>query len=234
MVSWLGAHWRAILGGSALLLPLWQGFRSLLSVVGDVDLVVSKVNDPGWLASVWSFLNNLPAYVYLALVVIGLLMIWLDARGIWAGTTNAPRSIEASNRLNMRPPVAPVAKKSGSTDSPAPTTARVVSAISDRATAEAFLNKFADDNGLDGFMPGKPYKGGFNRYVAAYNSAKGHVALAVRMDDPVRGPYVYVDQNSRKDAKRHSGREYEITEVEEAVRDFLKRRKNGYTERRIG
>ncbi len=82
MGSWLRDHWRAALGAGALLLPVLQGVHALVSLVSDVDFVVSKTSDPGWMASIWSLLLTMPPYVYLVLIPIGLLLIWLDARRI--------------------------------------------------------------------------------------------------------------------------------------------------------
>jgi hypothetical protein len=98
MRDWFGRHWRALLGGSALSLPVLQGIRSLLSVVSDVDFVVSKASDPGWLGVVWSFLMNVPVYVYLPLIGIGLALIWLDTRGARSASGSSGREIAVTDR----------------------------------------------------------------------------------------------------------------------------------------
>ncbi len=72
--------WLRILGLLALLQPIGQGLLWLLRIAGDVDFLVERAKDPGWIGWVATAFVAPPPWLPSVLVVIGLLLIWLDAR----------------------------------------------------------------------------------------------------------------------------------------------------------
>lgn len=73
-------RWRLAGGILFFVLPLWQFLRWLLKVGGDIDFVIERFNDPGWLASTMSWVLNFPAWLNLPLILGGLGLIFADMR----------------------------------------------------------------------------------------------------------------------------------------------------------
>src|ERR1700730_17976453 len=71
-------HWRAVLGGAALLPSLWRGFVWLFDWGARIDLIVTKLREYGEAAAVIEFLINPPPWFIFPAIIIGLLLIWWD------------------------------------------------------------------------------------------------------------------------------------------------------------
>ncbi len=76
----LKTAWRTFLGIAALAVASLQGLRALLSWGGEIDFVVSRANDPGWIGTALGWLLNPPPFVIIPLILIGLGLIYWDLR----------------------------------------------------------------------------------------------------------------------------------------------------------
>jgi hypothetical protein len=70
-------HWRKILGGAVL---IWTVIREIIKFAGDVDFVITRSQDPGWVAVVINALLDPPGWLTIPLILVGLLLIYWDSR----------------------------------------------------------------------------------------------------------------------------------------------------------
>jgi hypothetical protein len=71
-------HWRAVLGGVAILPSFWRGLVWLFDWGARVDLVIAKLREYGGIAAVIEFLINPPPWFIFPAIIIGFLLIWWD------------------------------------------------------------------------------------------------------------------------------------------------------------
>jgi hypothetical protein len=77
---WFWRHLWAVLGGLSLLLPAYKGAKSLVGWGGDIDFVLSRSDDPGWVGWVLSQFLDAPGWALILMIAVGLGLIWWDLR----------------------------------------------------------------------------------------------------------------------------------------------------------
>lgn len=87
-------YWRSALGIIFLIPPAWHALHSLIMWGGDIDFVISRSADPGWVGNLIDFLLNPPGVITLPFIVIGLLLIYWDNRR--ASHSNEPKEKAAT------------------------------------------------------------------------------------------------------------------------------------------
>jgi hypothetical protein len=88
-------HWRAVLGGVAILPSLCRGLVWLFDWGARVDLVITKLREHGGIAAVIEFLINPPPWFIIPAIIIGLLLIWWD-------TARRQKPIIVGDQANFR------------------------------------------------------------------------------------------------------------------------------------
>jgi len=88
-------HWRAVLGGVAILPSIWRGLVWLFDWGTRVDLVITKLREHGGIAAVIEFLINPPPWFIFPAIIIGLLLIWWD-------TVRRQKPIIGGDQANFR------------------------------------------------------------------------------------------------------------------------------------
>jgi len=73
-----------IVGGATLALPI---IKAIVSLAGDVDLIVSRTEDPGWVGVAMRWLSAQPDWLLLILVAIGLSLIYWNNHNRWRKIT---------------------------------------------------------------------------------------------------------------------------------------------------
>jgi hypothetical protein len=77
-MGWIKRHWLALLGLLAWLQPLWLAIKWLVGRGGDLDFIISRWADPGWVGAVISFFLSPPPWTMLPLLIIGTALILWD------------------------------------------------------------------------------------------------------------------------------------------------------------
>jgi hypothetical protein len=85
MRRWLRKHWIALLGLLPLIPASFKGVIALITWGGDIDFVVSRSQDPGWVGQMINWLIDPPGWAILPLLSLGLACIFLDSRRRLAG-----------------------------------------------------------------------------------------------------------------------------------------------------
>jgi tRNA_anti-like len=80
MYQWTRKHWPRVAGAIGLLQPLWKFVSWLVTMGGDVDFVISRSSDPGWVGHLINFLFYPPAWVPMLVAVCGFGLIFWDIR----------------------------------------------------------------------------------------------------------------------------------------------------------
>lgn len=60
------------------LVAVWKGLRAILHWAGDIDFVVERAQNPGWVGDVINSLLNLPGWLNLLIIALGLGLIYWD------------------------------------------------------------------------------------------------------------------------------------------------------------
>lgn len=76
-MGWFKRYRLAFVGALPI---IWQFTRWALDAAGNIDLVVSRAQDPGWVKAVWEFLVYPPEWLPVLLIVAGLALIFWDLR----------------------------------------------------------------------------------------------------------------------------------------------------------
>lgn len=79
-MNWFRTHWPAAAGVAALLVSGLQAIRALLSGAAEIDFLVTRINDPGWIGVVLNSVLNPPSYLLLLLILVGFGLLFWDAR----------------------------------------------------------------------------------------------------------------------------------------------------------
>jgi hypothetical protein len=77
-MGWIGRHWALLLGLLAYIAPLSRGIKWLVGRGGDLDFIISRVADPGWVGVVINWILNPPAWTTFPLLLVGAVLIWWD------------------------------------------------------------------------------------------------------------------------------------------------------------
>jgi hypothetical protein len=77
MYAWFYRH-RLGVSGSVLL--LYAAIKSILELLGDIDFILSRWSDPGWVATMIEYIVDPPSWIFWPVVMLGLALIWWDAR----------------------------------------------------------------------------------------------------------------------------------------------------------
>jgi hypothetical protein len=77
-MGWIKRHWPSVVGLLAGLQPLWQAIKWLIGRGGDIDFVVSRWSDPGWVGAVINFLLSPPPWMMIPLLIVGSALIAWD------------------------------------------------------------------------------------------------------------------------------------------------------------
>jgi predicted nucleotidyltransferase len=106
-MAFIKKHWIAAIGCIWLLNPIWSGFRWLLALLGDLDLVISRYEDPDWMGpvmkGVWEILLNPPGWSIIPAMIIGLGLIWIDAsRAARHRAKDAPESRKQLEYIDLK------------------------------------------------------------------------------------------------------------------------------------
>jgi hypothetical protein len=112
---WIRRHWRALVGAFLLLEPIWRGIKWLITLGGDVDFIVSRSQEPGWVGAVIDTLISPPGWITLPLIVSGLALIYWDTRRSRHALTNVSQPMQgirnttlpAESRDNQESPLSP-------------------------------------------------------------------------------------------------------------------------------
>jgi hypothetical protein len=77
-MQWFRRHWQAVIGLALLVLPpVWKWTRQVLGVLGDVDLIVERTREPGWVKAVIGLALDPPGWLLLMFVLSGLsIIVW--------------------------------------------------------------------------------------------------------------------------------------------------------------
>lgn len=80
-MDWIKRHWLAI-GGFILSAggTIFRYAKEIISLFGDIDLLVERSRDPGWVGGMIGFLLDPPGWLILLVVIAGLFAIYLDVR----------------------------------------------------------------------------------------------------------------------------------------------------------
>lgn len=99
-MGWIRKHWRvvvAVLGGIE---PLWRILRWIVGFAGDIDFLVSRIREPAWIGDLFAFVNDLPPWVSLLLIVASASLIYWDMlrrRHTVAGSAHQPTPDQISS-----------------------------------------------------------------------------------------------------------------------------------------
>jgi hypothetical protein len=79
-MHWIRRHWVALLSAIPLIPTVFKWLGWIVSRGGDMDFVISRTNDPGWVGTMIGWIINPPGWAILPLIAGGLFLIWLDVR----------------------------------------------------------------------------------------------------------------------------------------------------------
>lgn len=77
-VGFVRNHLSGLLGGLVLVVPLLRAAKSIVGWGGDIDFVLSRSSDPGWVGALLNFLIDPPGYLVLPCIMLGFGLIWWD------------------------------------------------------------------------------------------------------------------------------------------------------------
>jgi hypothetical protein len=100
-MDWIRRYWLAI-GGFILSAggAIFRYAKEIISLFGDIDLLVERSRDPGWVGDMMGFLLDPPGWLILAVVIAGLLAIYVDVR-------RNRKSVEFSAAMKPQNPALP-------------------------------------------------------------------------------------------------------------------------------
>jgi hypothetical protein len=98
-MTWIRRHWRALLALAPLLPPFVKGVLSFVGFGGSVDFVISRLQEPGWVAVMIRWLLDPPGWSILPMILMGLALIFWDSRRHRLGVAIAG---DASKQFNER------------------------------------------------------------------------------------------------------------------------------------
>src|SRR4051794_41031650 len=80
MLGWVRRHWIALLGLLPLIPAAFKGALALITVGGDIDFVVSRSQEPGWVGQMIGWLIDPPGWTILPFMLFGFACIYWDTR----------------------------------------------------------------------------------------------------------------------------------------------------------
>jgi hypothetical protein len=101
MFGWLLRHWRALAGAATLIPAAIKGALALITFGSDVDFIVSRSQDPGWVGKMINWIIDPPGWAIVPLIVLGLAFIYWDVR------RRGARSAPAENPIKPEPDMKP-------------------------------------------------------------------------------------------------------------------------------
>lgn len=90
----------------------------LVGVAGDVDFIIAKIEDPGWLKVILGSIIELPRWVNFGLIVIGLAFIYWDTRRNRTVPPAKPVGIPITLVATARESTRPIQRRVSSTANP--------------------------------------------------------------------------------------------------------------------
>ena len=80
-MDFLKRHFLQLIGLIGLFgAPVWKAIKPFLQLLGDFDLIISRIEDPDWMGVIMRFLLDPPGWLILVLMVIGILLLMWDGR----------------------------------------------------------------------------------------------------------------------------------------------------------
>ena len=92
-------HWRTLIGVASLIKPVWDAGRWIITSLGDLDFIVSRINDPGWVGTVIDSIVGIYSAISPILALVGLGLIYLDTRRHRRQVTITPATISSGDIL---------------------------------------------------------------------------------------------------------------------------------------
>ena len=80
MFAWMRRHWLALIGYLSILPALLKGVVALVRLGGDVDFVISRWEQPGWVAAVINWFIDPPDWALIPMILLGFVLIYWDTR----------------------------------------------------------------------------------------------------------------------------------------------------------
>lgn len=77
-MGWFKRHWRFWIGLLVSLQPLWRAVKWLVERGGDIDFLVSRWSDPGWVGALITFILSPPPWMMIPLMIAGACFIGWD------------------------------------------------------------------------------------------------------------------------------------------------------------
>lgn len=98
--KWLKEHWRLVAGVVIGFKPAWESLRWIISLLGDVDFVVSSLGQPPeWLVSVAKWMVNPPGWMNPILILTAFMFIVWDIRRYRGTGAPIGEAVKASTTL---------------------------------------------------------------------------------------------------------------------------------------
>ena len=79
-MDWIYYRWPRIAGWLAVLIVIGEAIHFVITLGGDVDFVVTRAANPGWVGKMTGYLLNPPLWTLPILLVFGLGLIWWDVK----------------------------------------------------------------------------------------------------------------------------------------------------------
>lgn len=81
---WLVRHLLSVFGFILWAPVIFRGVKSIVGFGGDLDFLLSRAQEPGWVGVVLTWMLAPPDWLLLPLIVLGGFLIWLDVNRPWA------------------------------------------------------------------------------------------------------------------------------------------------------
>jgi hypothetical protein len=97
MWAWLRRHWLVLAGVVPLIPAAIKGALALINIGGNIDFVVSRSQDPGWVGQMIDWIIDPSGWAILPLIALGFACIYWDFR------RKLPRASTAGSAEDKRP-----------------------------------------------------------------------------------------------------------------------------------
>jgi hypothetical protein len=90
---WFLRHVLGLLGALTLLPTVVRLGKAAVGLGGDVDFIISRSNDPGWIRQAVNWLFHPPDWAIAPLIILGLMLIWADVKRPWKRLKSGPTTL---------------------------------------------------------------------------------------------------------------------------------------------